>query len=167
MSDFVFNGPATDCTTSIVPPPAATIDPVVANDGWFPDIDVAALRRAMRIRESVTPDRLRDAVLGAMITVDNDVTAWRFTQITTGHADLAAVPAPRFGGESRLAILYRRAVGCFAKADVVERYRDIDTTAAGDRKVEDLEPSIDELRRDGRHAIRDLIGTTRTTVELI
>ena len=35
------------------------------------------------------------------------------------------------------------------------------------RKAEDLEPSVTELRRDSIHAIRDMLGVTRTTVELI
>ncbi len=55
----------------------------------------------------------------------------------------------------------------YAKAELVETYRDVDLTGAGQRKVEDAEPSIGELRRDAIHAIRDILGTTRTDIELI
>jgi hypothetical protein len=70
-------------------------------------------------------------------------------------------------GTSTLVLLYRRAVFTAAKAEVVERYRDVDITGAGQRKVEDLEPSVGELRRDSLHAIRDILGVGRTAVELI
>ena len=165
MSGFSYGGGG--CATSIIPPAPGAADAVVANDGWLPDVDAAAMRTLIRTRDSVTPERLREAILGAMITVGNDVAAWQRLQRDAGHASLAAVPAARLGGESRLVILYRRAVACLAKADLVESARDVDTTAAGDRKLDALDPTIDELRRDGRHAIRDLLGATRTTVALI
>lgn len=156
--------------TSIVPDPAAPDDTVVTNDGFFPDIDLAHFRRATRLRDSVTVDRQRDAVLAAIITVGNDLAAWASTRRAAGAVDLASiadVPNGKLGGEARLVILYRRAVYAFAKADLVERYRDVDTTAPGLRRAEDLDPSIGELRRDGAWAVRDMLGVTRTCVELI
>lgn len=155
---------------SIIPDPAAPDDTVVTNDGFFPDIDLAHFRRATRLRESVTVDRQRDAVLAAIITVGNDLTAWADARRLVGAADLASVadvPNPQLGGEARLVILYRRAVYAFAKADLVEGYRDVDTTAPGQRRAEEMDPSIGELRRNGAWAIRDMLGVTRTCVELI
>jgi hypothetical protein len=155
---------------SIVPDPAAPDATVLTNDGFFPDIDLAQFRRAARLRDSVTVDRQRDAVLAAIITVGNDLTAWAMARRLAGAADLASVadvPNGKLDGDPRLVILYRRAVYAFAKADLVERYRDVDTTAPGQRRAEDLDPSIGELRRDGAWAVRDMLGVTRTCVELI
>ena len=70
-------------------------------------------------------------------------------------------------GTSTFVLLYRRAVFTAAKAEVVERYRDIDLTGAGQRKADDIDPSVTELRRDSLHAIRDIRGVTRTTIDLI
>lgn len=152
---------------SVVPatPPAA--EPVIANDGWFPDIDPARLRSERRIRDQVTAERLSAALLGAIVTVGNQLSAWAAAQAAAGHAALADVPAPALGGESRLVLLYRRAVGAYAHAELVERYRDTDVTGAGQRQIDELEPSIGELKRDGVHAIRDMLGAPRTCVELI
>jgi len=155
------------CNPSIIPAVPAGVEPVIANDGWFPDVDPVAFRRQMRIRDGVTPDRLREAILGAMITVGDNLAAWRAPLEAGGAATLAAVPAPGLGGESRLLVLYRRALGAFAKADLVERYRDMDLTGAGQRQVGDLDASIEELRRDGIFAIRDMIGRPRLLAELI
>jgi hypothetical protein len=168
MSGFVYNGTGTDdCATSIVPPSTPVVDAPIVNDGWFPDIDLATLRREIRVRESVTPERLRAAALGAALTVGNDLVAWQAARIAEGHASLGAVSAPVLDGRSAKVILYARAIACFAKAELVERYRDIDTTADGNRKADALDQTPDDLRRDGRHAIRDLLGVDRVTVELI
>jgi hypothetical protein len=168
MSGFVYTGNATvDCTASIVPPTDTIVDAPIVNDGWLPDIDLATLRKEIRVLGVVTPERLRAAALGAAITVGNDLVAWRAARVAEGHATLAAVPAPVLDGRSTKVILYARAVACFAKAELVERYRDIDTTKDGDRKADTLDQTPDDLRRDGRHAIRDLVSRGRTTVALI
>lgn len=149
-----------------LPEPAPDPDRVITG-GWFPDIDPAWVRSAHRIRDGVTAARLREALLAAIISVGNDLAAWQEMQASAGHADLAAVPAALVDEESRLLICYRRAVALTAKAEIVERYRDIDMSASGERGAEELEPSIGELRRDALHAIRDILGKSRTTVDLI
>jgi hypothetical protein len=155
------------CKPSIVPPVAATDEATIVNDGWFPDVEPGELRQQLRIRETVLPARLREAVLAAMIAIGNDLSAWQAARAAEGHVKLEAVPSPQLGGESRLVALYRRALGCLVKAELVERNRDFDQTAAGQRDASELDQSIGELRRDARHAIRDLLGRTRTTVDLI
>lgn len=80
---------------------------------------------------------------------------------------VADVTAPKIDGTSRLELLYRRAVFTLAKAELVERYRDVELTPRGDRKAEDLDPSVSELRRDSLYAIRDMLDVTRVAVELI
>lgn len=154
-------------------PPLAMVDappeaeaPVV-NDGFFPDIDPAAIREAARIPGSVTPPRLRAAILGAIMAVEIDLRAFAAEQQAAGHADLAAVPAPRLDGQSVQLLRYQRAVALFAKAELIERHRDFDSTAAGGQQADELGASIGELRRDAMHAIRDILGKGRTVVDLI
>ena len=162
--------PAPDCCGSVVPPAGAADASIVTNDRWFPDIELAHFRSQARIRDSVTVDRQRGAIIGAIMTVGNDLVAWAAARRTAGAASLATVidvPNLVLDGEPALIHLYRRAVYAYAKADLVERYRDIDTTTAGLRKSEDLDASVEELRRDGTWAVRDMLGHTRTTVELI
>ena len=161
--------PASGCG-SIVPPALAPETAIVANDGWWPDIDLAALRKATRIRDTVTADRLREAVLGAIITIGLDLDSWAEAQRAAGATSLATVVGPAnrpIGDEPRLVILYRRAIGATAKAELVERYRDIDTTKAGDRDADILDQTPSELRRDAVYAIRDILGRGRIAVALI
>ncbi|HGN0358389.1 TPA: head completion/stabilization protein [Proteus mirabilis] len=49
----------------------------------------------------------------------------------------------------------------------MERYRDIDTTAQGNKKADTMTPVIDEVWRDGKWALQRIKGETHNTVELI
>jgi hypothetical protein len=147
--------------------PAPAAEPVITNDGFFPDIDPALFASEMRVRDGVTPARRRRALIDAIITVGNQLASWREERVLGGIPTLDAVASPKIDGESRYVQLYRTAVFSEAKAKLVEKYRDTDITKAGKAEVEDLDPAIGELRRDSIHAIRDILGTTRTAIELI
>lgn len=153
------------CAPSIVPPPAAPATAPIVNDGWFPDVDPDALRKARRITEAVTADRLREAAREAILWVNDQLEDLRAEH--PDAADFAAIPSPSLDGETRNLILYRGAVGAWTKALLVERQRDMDLTGAGQRKVSDLDDAPVELRRDALHAVRRILGRTRTNVELL
>jgi hypothetical protein len=153
------------CSPSIVPPPEPPASAAIVNDGWFPDINPEDLRKAVRIRDAVTGDQLADAIVRAMIWANPQLEPLKARN--AGTANLAAVPSPQINGESRLVVLYRIAIAATVKASLVERQRDVDLTGAGQRKVDDIEPVIPDLRRDALHAIRDMLGVGRTVVELI
>ena len=157
---FVAKPPAPDRD----PPPAETL---ISNDGFFPDIDPAQIRDVARIPTSITPPRLREAILAAILSAEIDLRAWAALHVAGGHATLDAVPAPQLDGKSANIIRYRRIVALFAKAELIERHRDYDTTAAGAGQSDELSTSISDLRRDAAHAVRDMLGRTRTTVDLI
>ena len=155
------------CHPSIVPPAPTTPEVAIAGDGFFPEIDPAQLRLQLRLRDGTTPERLREAVLAAMITVGNDLAAWADAQRAAGHATLDAVSSAEIGGEPRLVVLYRRAIGAFVRAELIEQLRDVDTTGEGLKRAGELDPTIENLRRDGLHAIRDILGVGRCTIELL
>jgi hypothetical protein len=139
----------------------------IKNDGWFPDIDVAKARAAMRLDGTVTPPRLREALVAAIISINRQLQGWQRSQQVTGYEDLESVPAPTVDGLKTIVSLYQRAVCCTAKADLIEHYRDFDTTSEGNRKMDLLDPSIGEQRRNAQWAVADIKGETRVTVELI
>jgi len=159
-----------DCCGSVVPAEGAADNTIIDSDGWFPPIALAAFRAQARVTDAVTVARQREAILSAMIRVGDDLAEWADARRAAGAASLDAVTDqsnPRFGGETRLAILYRQAIYAEAKALLIEKHRDIDTTTAGDRNAASMDPSIGELRRDRAHAIRAMLQRGRTTVALI
>lgn len=139
----------------------------LTNDGWWPDIDAAHMRETLRMDGTVTDMRLEAAAVNAMLSVNRELAVFKAEHFAAGAANLAAVDAPQINGDSSVVVLYRRAVYCTAGAELIERYRNYDTTNAGSDNAEQLTPTIDELRRDARWAIRDLLGVTHSTVELI
>ncbi|WP_313539784.1 head completion/stabilization protein [Sphingomonas sp.] len=152
------------CSPILTPPPIAPDGAPIANDGWFPDVDIGDLRKARRIATEMPAERLRDAVREAIIWTNDQLEDWRADQAA---ASFAEVPSSTIDGLSRNVVLYQLAVGACAKALLIERQRDVDTTGAGQRKVDDLGDSIGELRRDALQAVRRILGRTRTSVELL
>lgn len=148
------------------PAPAPERDMVTAGDFW-PALSIAEFRRAERVTDEVTSPRIRNALRSAIQTAFVDLKAWELMQQAAGHAMLADVPAHMIDGQSSKLFNWQHAVFTLAKAELVETYRDYDATGAGERNADHIDPSISELRRDAAHAIRDLKGRPRTTVELI
>lgn len=148
------------------PPPAGT-DNALANDGFFPDMALTLLRDSVRVDGGVPDIRLRESALAAIAAINQRLAAYALAAQASGFATLAGVPATQIDGESRLMVLYRRAVCSLVKADLEEAYRDPDATAAGLRKADAMEPSIDRHRRDATWAIREMQGLPHTCVELI
>lgn len=146
-------------------PPTSESD-VIENNGFFPDISIAELRGVTRLDGTVTYERVREATIDAIRSVNAELKTWR-AQVGAGCSTLADMPAEKIGGVSELVSLYRRAVYNLAHADLTERYRDLDTTKSGGQKAEDLEGTICTSRRNARWALNDLRGIPRSTVELV
>ncbi|MCK4152008.1 head completion/stabilization protein [Ralstonia pseudosolanacearum] len=159
MSSFIAAAP--------VPASAQPRSQPIGNDGFFPDIDVDQARAAMRLDGTVTPERMRAALVEAVLSVNDELAAWKSGHVAAGCGTLAAVPAQQIDGLSRHVHRYLRAVYCMAMAWLIERYRAFDATATGDRKAEAENTSVNDLRRDVRWAISDITGAPRATVELI
>lgn len=151
-------------TTSPLP---ETVTTIISNSTFWPDIDLSQLRDAVRIDGTVTDNRLTHAVINAISSVNRDLSDWRQAQKAAGATSLNDVEAEEINGESELKQLYLRAVYATTKANLIERYRDYDATGDGHKSADKLELSADDLYRDARFAIRDIIGETHTTVELI
>lgn len=141
--------------------------PPIQNEAFWPDIDPDAARAAMKLDGTVTPERLREALITAMGDANWQLTAWATQQQAAGYATLSDVPAQTIDGTSLKLAQYRRAVYALAAANLIERYRSIDTSRQGIQTAGILEEPIDDLRRDAHWALNDLRGNGRTTIELI
>ncbi|MDA5624413.1 head completion/stabilization protein, partial [Pasteurella multocida] len=73
------------------------------------------------------------------------------------------MPSGMIGNQSVLVYRYKRAVYCLALANLYERYASYDTANDGEKKMELLQESINQIRRDARFAINDILGRRRIT----
>lgn len=154
----------------ISPPEAASPAGASVSAGVFwPAIDLNNFRDTMRVGNATIPDpRLIAALKGAIITASRDLKDWRESQVAAGHETLAAVPSEEFGDdETELTLLWTRAVCSYATADLIETHPDITATKAGVDKAEDIASAVCTHQRNGLNAVRDILGCTRITSELI
>jgi len=143
----------------------------VANDGWFPAIDLEQIKREWRFDSTVSDERLRREVLDAMVEINERLSDWQGAQRALGFASLAEVPATRVDGEPAKLRHYRRAVAATVLAKVAAEYRDVSTMPDGVGKEARVKAAlmvrIDEFWREVRWALADLQERRRTIVELI
>ncbi|KGT95262.1 head completion/stabilization protein [Erwinia typographi] len=151
----------------VTPEQAPDMPEIIPNNSFWPDIDLAGFRAAMRVDGTVTPARLRQVTLTAMSEVNAELYAWRERQEINGFNSLADVPAEQLAGRSVRLHHYENAVWCWARAVLNERYQDFDATAAAAKRGEELENATGDLWRDARWAISRVQNVPHCTVELI
>ena len=143
--------------------PASTI----ANDGFWPTVDVQDFAASSRLDGSVSPERMRWALIQGILRINRELQGWQDDQRFHGHSTLTAVPGLQIGGHSAHHHLYLQAVYSEARALLTEHYRDFDTTKSAEQRARSLEPQIDAYRAEARQAISQLTGRPRTVSELI
>ena len=137
---------------------------IITNDGYFPDLKISDFRNQTRIDGTVTTARLKDALIEAIASVNYEL---RTFKVQNPVAMLALVDSIKINRESILIQRYKRAVHCLAAANLYERYAGYDNTNDGEKKMELLQESIGQLRRDARFAVADILNKNRINVELI
>lgn len=127
---------------------------VLENMPPYPDIDLGDLRKTMRLDGTITATRLRHMTASAIISVNADLEAWR---IKNGIAEFSPDHIQH----------YKDAVYNETAARLTELYRSYDTTGEGHKAADAMKETIDDLWRNARWAVRDIMGEPHITVELI
>lgn len=155
-------------TSGFIPTnPASKDEGEISSAPFWPVIKLADLRAIMRTDGTITTERLRHAVIDAIAAVNSDLSGWAINRQGEGHDQLADVPSQTISGESVLVHWYRRAIYSMARANLYERYLDSSATEAATKDAEPRNQTADDLYRDARFAIRDILGITHSTIELI
>ena len=157
MSGFVATPPAPHS------PPGA----VVEADGWFPPVDVNAIRNKIRLRGEVPHERLVGAIEGAIITVLGELAEWQAGHVAAGIESLADVNDRQLAGRNRLELLFERAVRYAAAAELSDLARDMTATNDALQRIDEESSPAREMHRLSTIAIRDILGVTRCVSELI
>lgn len=154
-------------TGFIATAPTAPDEGEITSSTFWPAISLPDLRETVRLDGTVTTARLKHAVVEAITSVNRDLADWRSARQAEGHTTLATVPNEIINNESVHLHSYRRAVYAMTRANLLERYTDYSATGDGVKGADAKIVSSDDLYRDARFAIRDILGTTHNTVELI
>jgi hypothetical protein len=139
----------------------------LTNNGFWPEIDPGDFRAAERILADITVERVAQALRVAMADINRQLRGWQAEQQAAGAVTIADVEAPNWQVPDAYPLLYRRAVYATAHATLLERYREVSATNAGDERGEAKRDAADDYRRDARWAVSEIEGRAHTTVELI
>src|SRR5690606_29131004 len=121
--------PSPGGSMSLIAAGTGSTEPVtIPNAPFFPEISVTEFRESMRIDGTVTDERAAHALQAAMYDANSQLANWAETQQAAGHQSLIAVTPPPWYPADAFRNLYLRAVWSLAKANLVERYRDFDST---------------------------------------
>lgn len=135
---------------------------------FFPSIDVNDFRLAYRADSSYSDETVREALIMAFVNIADDLSVIVHSWQSAGYASLADVPAVQVDGQSILAVRHKTAVCCFAKAQLVDTFKDTDTTkGVGHDRANNHELSSDFWRREGRAAINQLLDKPTIEATLI
>lgn len=151
-------------TASPMAPPDDPDAQVVA-DGWFPSVKLADVREGMNIGGgAITQLQLTMAIEGGILSALRQLAAWRTARALAGAASLADVTTQMLGGKNLGVLLWTRAVGYYAAADLAAGNRDISSSDTGLARASEKAALADEYRREGHAAIADLLSIGGTAV---
>lgn len=154
--------------TAVPPAPQSPAGSVVSAGSWWPEISLNELRDVLRLGDVVPHSRLLNAARGAVAMVLDELAAWKAAREAEGATDLLAVPCDiQIDGETKFTVQFVRAVQFAAGAEIADLYRAVTATNEANTRADAQALTADDYRRMSTHAIRDILGETRTTVELI
>ena len=148
----------------VVIPPRPVAEAVITNTDFFPNVEPLRIRELLRLEHTVTPVRLRTAIIDGMAETNAELRDYRSEQMALGYDSLDAVPADEIDGESVRCFYYLQAVTAMTTAKLYESYRGVDASAKGDKKADSVESTIDELWRDMRWAVSRLQDKSRCII---
>jgi hypothetical protein len=150
---------------------------VLANMDFFPDIHLRDFQTRYKVDNSHGEDKQIQSLQNAMHRINKQLlddmatekrTNWVCEQVRKGYLTLDKVPSMHYGNCSEKVSQYLTAIYALAKANLVSKYRDIDTTRRhGQEKAAELESTEDDYRQESRESLRLLMDKPRVTIDLI
>lgn len=144
-----------------------TYEGTIANDGWYPDLDIAEFMASYRQDTRLEKDLIEAALVDAMIVVHADLADWKAQKVDSGFLSLAAVPADTIKEQSVYVLMYQTAVYSRAKAELLHDFPDYSLTPAGQNLAEDKSNNAGYYYAQSVKSIRRIKGKHGTRVKLV
>lgn len=147
--------------------PTTLIAQPIANDGFWPDLDVAEFQRGYRLPAEYLAELLVDGITLAMGEVNVDLARrkaqWQAVGITKVEiADPMILPERTF-----MAASYKRAVYCRAKAYLLSQFATVIRRDAAENLAKEAPQTRETFVAFSQQAVRLIQGRSRVTAELI
>lgn len=141
------------------------LDVVVANNGFFPALNLGDLQRIYRVPAELAKETVEHQVKLAINLTNDSLIKQQSTWQAAGHGDLAAVQEAE--GKD-LNTYYTTAVYCRAKAELLQDFQTFSRRKTAENMAKDGEESYRALLVDSNRAVRRLKGiNTNITARLL
>ena len=138
---------------------------IVKNNGFFPELSLSQFINMMRSDGNIDKEASQGQLQTAMIYVNSSLLKLKKNNPQAVHFD--NIKCDYYGDESENFILYRTAVFYRAKADVIGKWRNFDTTKSGHNKADQMELKMCEFLAKSNEAISKLLGKSKIFIALI
>lgn len=152
---------------SLVPVTPVQTDLAPPNAAFWPEISSGTLRTRYRVDGGTTDEQIYEALRHAIRITNTLLDEFRLERMAAEQYALADVDDLTYADGATLCQCYEEAVYSRAKAWLIDRRRDVDTTKDGHDRAKVLETTADEWLRQAHGAVRALLGYPSLTVELI
>ena len=147
--------------------PTTLIAQPIANDGFWPDLDVAEFQRGYRLPAEYLVELLVDGIALAMGEVNHDLARrkaqWQAVGIThVASADPMVLPERAF-----MAASYKRAVYCRAKAYLLSQFATFIRRESAENLAKEAPETAERFLAFSQQGVRLIQGRSRVTAELV
>ena len=139
----------------------------IQNQPFWPDVDIGQFCRDYRVPSELDTGTITAHLSHAMVETNIQLVDYRHTKINEGYENLAEVPAEAIADESRLLMLYRRAVSCRCKAIICRDYPTIDRREPAENQAKSsYDTEVNNLCNADK-AVRAFLELSDITVDLL
>lgn len=139
----------------------------IENQPFWPDVDIAQFCRDYRVPSELETGTIKAHLSHAMMEINISLIDYRQQKIDEGYDRLEDVPAETIADESRLLMLYRRAVSCRCKAIICRDYPTIDRREPAENQAKSSEDTETSNLCNADKAIRAFLELSDITVDLL
>ncbi len=141
---------------------------VIQNAPFWPEFDLAKFQKEYRLPGNYHQEMIEGRVKLALIWVNDELNSFRVEKEGKGCQKLTEVeedPALSLGSESRLEMLYVRAVCCKAKAYLLKDYKTVQRRSDAANDAKESEETADTWHAAAGENISKIKGKTFVLVE--
>ena len=144
-----------------------TREGTIENQTFWPDVDIAMFCRDYRVPSELDTGTIKAHLSHAMMETNIQLEDYHHQKRDEGYDRLADVPAETIADESRLLMLYRRAVSCRCKAIICRDYPTIDRREPAENQAKtSYDTEVSNLCNADK-AIRAFLELSDITVDLL
>ena len=144
-----------------------TREGTIENQTFWPDVDISQFCRDYRVPSELNTGTIKAHLSHAMLETNIQLVDYRHQKMDEGYDKLEDVPAETIADESRLLMLYRRAVSCRCKAIICRDYPTIDRREPAENQAKtSYDTEVSNLCNADK-AIRAFLELSDITVDLL